>query len=87
MVFVDFYIFFPCVFFAQEINCLPPRAGGADCGGHAETRGAGGLARRCPCPCVRCCAPLLSMEEKFNPMKKLNLVCLKVTNLKKGAGG
>lgn len=26
------------------------------------------------------------MEEKFNPIKKLNLVCLKVTNLKRGGG-
>lgn len=30
--------------------------------------------------------PLLISKEKLNPVKKLNLVCLKVANLKGGGG-
>lgn len=74
MVVVDFFFFFVCVcLLAREIAAAP--GPGGLCGpGWIAGCGAAGL---CSPPRACCGAPLLRLNEKFNPIKKLNLVCLK----------
>lgn len=69
--FLFFFFFPPVCFFFFWSEKSPPLPGRAGCAGQAGSR-VRGCRALLPSP-----PPLLSLNEKFNPIKKLNLVCLK----------